>query len=87
MTDMSSEDFTIVLGSPESDHLRLRVLRRTHADCADYWDGNWLSCLIEVRAGSFSGSRKTSGAGLRGTRGALTRSHRPKALVQRATPS
>lgn len=55
MIHAASEDLSVVLGSPEGDHLRLRVLRRTHADCSDYWDGNWLCCTIEVRAGSFSG--------------------------------
>ena len=26
---------------------------RTHPDCADYWDGNWVRTLLEVKVGGF----------------------------------
>ncbi|WP_394844908.1 hypothetical protein LZC95_48665 [Pendulispora brunnea] len=51
-----SKDVVVMLGATDGEHLAVRARRRSHADCADYWDGNWLDCAIEVCAGGFRGS-------------------------------
>lgn len=38
------------------EFLKLSVAGRSHPDCDDYWDGNWLRALVDVRAGGFRGS-------------------------------
>jgi hypothetical protein len=45
----------LVLGSEGSEHLALRVLRRSWPESGDYWDGNWLGCAVDVRVGGFRG--------------------------------
>ncbi len=42
-----------VLGHLTSEYLRVRVLIRTR-DADDAWDGNWLTCAIDARAGAFT---------------------------------
>jgi hypothetical protein len=55
MNESSNGNVSVVLGSTPGDRLEIRALRRNYPDCADYWDGNWLGCIIEVRAGGFRG--------------------------------
>jgi len=45
----------LVVGSLSSEHIRIQPRGRTHPNVADYWDGNWLTCEIGVRAGAFKG--------------------------------
>lgn len=45
----------VLLGKGTSAHLRIEVLRRTHPAATDYWDGNWVSAHVVVRAGGFDG--------------------------------
>ncbi len=45
----------VVLGKSTSEHLRIEVLRRTHPNATDYWDGNWVSVHVGVRVGGFDG--------------------------------
>lgn len=47
---------SVTVGCIESDHVRIRVLARERPDDHDYWDGNWLRSVVEVRAGSFRGT-------------------------------
>ena len=42
-----------ILGSPTSEYLQVRALRRTHVGSTDFWDGNWLTCRIEAAVGGF----------------------------------
>jgi hypothetical protein len=46
----------LVLGSLDGQHMIVEVRRRNYPDCGDYWDGNWIRCAIDVRAGGFRGS-------------------------------
>ena len=38
-----------------AEHVSLTFTGRTHPSCTDYWDGNWLSTIIEVATGGFRG--------------------------------
>ena len=38
------------------DFLKITILGRSHAGADDYWDGNWISSLVEVKAGGFRAS-------------------------------
>ncbi|MEV0826336.1 WapI family immunity protein [Nonomuraea rubra] len=50
-----TEPAGIVVGrSEESDHVLIRVRGRMHPGATDFWDGNWLTSLIQVRAGGFT---------------------------------
>jgi hypothetical protein len=53
MTDQS-----LILGSTASQWLTITPLRRTHPECADYWDGNWVDSSIDVSVGAFAGKYK-----------------------------
>ncbi len=44
----------IIIGS-HTQGITLGVMRRSHADCTDYWDGNWLATEISVVIGGFRG--------------------------------
>jgi hypothetical protein len=33
--------------------LTIKVLRRSHPECADYWDGNWLAVNVDLDVGRF----------------------------------
>jgi hypothetical protein len=35
--------------------IRVRVLGRTHPECHDFWDGNWILCEATVAVGGFRG--------------------------------
>jgi hypothetical protein len=52
---MDSET-VFVIGSEASSHVKIRALGRTHPGRTDYWDGNWIRCVIDVRAGAFRGA-------------------------------
>ncbi len=49
-------DLKVFIGQPEGEYVELNVLRRTHPTAKDFWDGNWLSCKISVKAGAWKGS-------------------------------
>jgi hypothetical protein len=51
----AAQPVTVVIGSPASDHVSIRVMRRSHPGTADYWDGNWIRCAIGIRAHPFQG--------------------------------
>jgi hypothetical protein len=55
-----SEDVVAVLGRTNGDHVAVRPLNRNDPNATDFWDGNWLTCEIEVRAGVFRGRVRTS---------------------------
>lgn len=42
------------LGGLAAEYCGVSVLSRS--DAADYWDGNWLACRIDVSAGAFAGA-------------------------------
>ena len=50
---MADESMELLIGSPDSDFLRVRPIVRTHPHADDYWDGNWLNTDIELAAGAF----------------------------------
>lgn len=45
---------TVVVGRPDGEHVELEVVRRERPQASDFWDGNWLSCQVSLRVGSFS---------------------------------
>jgi hypothetical protein len=50
-----TEPLHIVVGRRDSDHVPIEVQGRMHPGADDYWDGNWLTTPLAVRAGAFSG--------------------------------
>lgn len=46
----------ILISADRGEFLKLSVAGRSHSDCDDYWDGNWLRATVDVRAGGFRGS-------------------------------
>lgn len=44
----------LIIGSPGSDNLTLKVEGRAHPGSLDYWDGNWMITPISVRVGGFT---------------------------------
>jgi hypothetical protein len=46
----------IRFGGAEAEYLALTVHGRNIPDSTDFWDGNWLWCTAEARAGAFRGS-------------------------------
>ena len=49
---------TVIIGNKTGDHLLIKVFGRTHPNCDDYWDGNWLSVDIYISSGAFTGNIK-----------------------------
>lgn len=45
---------SLVLGRVDADHLAIAVTGRSHPECSDYWDGNWIRSILKVRAGGFT---------------------------------
>ena len=43
----------LIIGLPDSEHLTIQPTRRSHPDCDDYWDGNWITCAVTVKVGGF----------------------------------
>lgn len=46
---------TIHFGREQHEYLSVCLRGRTYPSSNDYWDGNWLTTLIEVAAGGFRG--------------------------------
>ena len=46
------EQLAVVVGSSGA-RVEVRPLMRSHAGASDYWDGNWIDCLITATAGGF----------------------------------
>jgi len=46
----------MLIGRISSDHLLVRPIERENASSADFLDGNWVKCRVEVRSGGFSGA-------------------------------
>jgi hypothetical protein len=57
---MNRPEMLIRFGGETEEYLALLIHGRTHADSADYWDGNWLSCTAEVQTGAFRGRIESS---------------------------
>jgi hypothetical protein len=45
----------IRIGTEENEYLTIEVSGRSHPDCTDFWDGNWLRAKVEVASGGFRG--------------------------------
>jgi hypothetical protein len=43
----------IRIGGEESEFLSITVLGRSHPECNDFWDGNWLRARVEIAVGGF----------------------------------
>jgi hypothetical protein len=46
----------VLIGQPQNENLQIKVAGRTHPDCKDFWDGNWLNCEVAISSGSFTGN-------------------------------
>jgi hypothetical protein len=46
---------TVRVGGERAEYLAITILSRSHPDCDDYWDGNWVSTTVKVAAGGFRG--------------------------------
>jgi hypothetical protein len=46
----------IRIGGEVAEFLSLAIHGRQRPESADYWDGNWLTCDVEVAAGAFRGA-------------------------------
>ena len=46
----------IRIGGEAAEFLALTIHRRRLPQSADYWDGNWLDCDVEVAVGAFHGA-------------------------------
>ena len=44
------------IGTDSTEHLAVEVLAREHPDKSDYWDGNWLTAMIDVASGAWHGN-------------------------------
>jgi len=44
----------------DGGQVSIEVSGREHAGAEDYWDGNWLSCRVSLRAGGFRGAFNAS---------------------------
>lgn len=42
--------------SDSGNTLVIKPYRRTHPECTDYWDGNWVRTKIDLRVGCFQAS-------------------------------
>lgn len=50
---MADEHAELLIGSLQSQFLRVRPTQRNDPSANDYWDGNWLISEIELAAGAF----------------------------------
>jgi hypothetical protein len=50
------EELKVFIGQSKREFVELSVLRRTHPTLKDFWDGNWLTCRVSIKAGAWSGS-------------------------------
>jgi len=48
--------YEISICADRGEFLKISVPGRSHPDCDDYWDGNWLQATVDIRAGGFRGS-------------------------------
>ena len=48
------------IGGEETEYLLVQVLRRSHPQCDDFWDGNWIETRITLSAGGFRGRFRAS---------------------------
>ena len=46
---------TFVLGTEESERIAVTVIGYERQASGEYYDDNWLSCTVAVRAGAFQG--------------------------------
>ena len=51
----SADSLSFQLGRTGSECVRIKMLRRNHPTATDFWDANWLSVRVQVRAGGFEG--------------------------------
>jgi hypothetical protein len=53
---MNMAEAEIMIGSFHSQYLQVRPKGRTHPECTDWDDGNWLNTSVNVSVGGFNGS-------------------------------
>src|ERR1700721_2406669 len=58
LQELSMPEESLIIGSVASQWVRVTPLRRTHPNCADYWDGNWVDSSVDVSVGAFAGKYK-----------------------------
>lgn len=44
------------IGGERREYVCISPLSRSHPDRHDYWDGNWITCEIQIVAGGFRGA-------------------------------
>jgi hypothetical protein len=47
-------EHSLVIGSLDAEYVAICVLGRAHPGAADYWDGNWVRSMINLRVGGFT---------------------------------
>jgi len=52
---MSNELPCFRIHGEQNEFLLVQVLGRSHPQCDDYWDGNWIEAQISLSAGGFQG--------------------------------
>jgi hypothetical protein len=48
------ERAAVVVGASDA-RVEVKPLSRSHPGASDYWDGNWIDCLVTATAGAFRG--------------------------------
>lgn len=46
----------ILIGNVDGEHVQINLLSRSHPECDDYWDGNWIASEVELRTGAYRAS-------------------------------
>ena len=46
----------LLIGSPDSEYLRVSPISRSGTDPSEFWDSNWLVAKVELSSGAFSGA-------------------------------
>jgi hypothetical protein len=50
----------ILIGDSGGQHVLVRALSRSHPNCSDYWDGNWIDSEVRINVGGFRASYRAA---------------------------
>lgn len=50
-----TDNHEVLIGHPPGEHIGISVRSRLHPSATDYWDGNWLVSVVDVKVGGFLG--------------------------------
>lgn len=51
---------TFHIGNDSSSFITIDVLRRERPNASDYWDGNWVTSIVEIAAGPWKGAYRAN---------------------------